>query len=153
MEFLGIEIEEFTDAAYKDPNDQELGEWVWARTDRTKTEISAFNAECTRFGMSGTGRERLNQLRSQLCPERVEIGRIFDLLDYDDQTSFGIIDLNRRPPRSPYDNRVGGLTGLARMIDKGRALRTDTLGGYWFGNKSGNDRSVLGFLHLTAEEF
>ena len=105
-------------------------------------------------GMHQVRNERnRTQLRSQLCPERVEIGRIFDLLDYDDQTSFGIIDLNRRPPRSPYDNRVGGLTGLARMIDKGRALCTATLGSYWFGDKSGNDRSVLGFLHLTAEEF
>ena len=152
MEFLGIEVEAFTEAAYENPNDDELGEWVRARTGRTATEISIFNAERTQFGLTGEGRERLNLLRSRLCPERVEIDRVFDLIDYDDQNSFGIVDLNRRPPRSPYDTAVGGLTGLARMIDKARAVRTDTLGGYWFGEESGIDRAVLEFLGLTQDE-
>ena len=153
MEFLGIEVGTFTEAAYQNPNDGELGEWVRSQTHRTATEISIFNAERTRFGLSGQGRERLHLLRSRLCPERVEIDRVFDLIDYDDQNSFGIVDLNRRPPRSPYDTGVGGLTGLARMIDKARAVRSDTLGGYWFGDESGIDRAVLEFLGLTQDEF
>ena len=153
MEFLGIDVDAFTEAAYENPNDGELGEWVRSQTQRTVTEISIFNAERTRFGLSGQGRERLNMLRSRLCPERVEIDRVFDLIDYDDQNSFGIVDLNRRPPRGPFDTGVGGLTGLARMIDKARAVRSDTLGQYWFGDESGIDRAVLGFLGLTQDEF
>ena len=120
MEFLGIDVDAFTEAAYENPNDGELGEWVRSQTHRAVTEISIFNAERTRFGLPGQGRERLNLLRSRLCPERVEIDRVFDLIDYDDQNSFGIVDLNRRPPRSPFDTGVCGLTGLARMIDKAR---------------------------------
>ena len=153
MEFIGIEVDAFTAAAYENPNDGELGEWVRSRTQRTATEISIFNAERTRFGLSGKGRERLNVLRSRLCPERVEIERVFDLIDFDDQNSFGIVDLNRRPPRSPFDTGVGGLAGLARMIDKARAVRFDTLGAYWFGDESGIDRAVLGCLGLTQDEF
>ena len=153
MEFLGIDVDAFTEAAYENPNDGELGAWVRSQTHRAVTEISIFNAERTRFGLSGQGRERLNLLRSRLCPERVEIDRVFDLIDYDDQNSFGIVDLNRRPPRSPFDTGVGGLTGLARMIDKARAVRSDTLGQYWFGDESGIDRVVLEFLGLTQDEF
>ena len=153
MEFLGIDVDAFTEAAYENPNDGELGEWVRSQTHRAVTEISIFNAERTRFGLPGQGRERLNLLRSRLCPERVEIDRVFDLIDYDDQNSFGIVDLNRRPPRSPFDTGVCGLTGLARMIDKARAVRSDTLGQYWFGDESGIDWAVLEFLGLTQDEF
>ena len=153
MEFMGIEVDAFTEAAYENPNDRELGDWVRSQTQRTASEISVFNAERVRFGLTGQGRERLNLLRSRLCPERVEIDRVFDLIDYDDQNSFGIVDLNRRPPRSPYDTGVGGLAGLARMIDKARAVRSDTLGEYWFGDESGFDRAVLTFLGLGQDEF
>ena len=75
------------------------------------------------------------------------------LIDYDDEHSFSIVDLNRRPPRSPYDRSVGGITALARMIDKGRANNSGTLGSYWVGEDSGFDRRILEFLGLSQEEF
>jgi len=53
------------------------------------------------------------------------------LLDYDDEQSFGLVDLTRHAPRNPYDDSAGGLAGLARMIDKARAANSGTLGKYW----------------------
>ena len=42
---------------------------------------------------------------------------------------------------------------LARLIDKGRALNSDTLGDYWYGQDSGVDRGVLEFLNTGVDEF
>ena len=42
-------------------------------------------------------------------------------MDFDDEKSFGIVDLRRHAPRSIYDVSVGGVAGLARAIDKARA--------------------------------
>jgi hypothetical protein len=153
LEFLGISAGDFQEGAYANPNDIELSDWVRERCQRTPAEICAFNASRTRFGKYGEARERLRQRRQQLCPERGDIETIFDLLDYDDEKSFGLVDLTRHAPRSPYDTTVGGLAGLARLIDKGRAYNSATLGEYWFGNDSGFDRRLMGFLGITQEEF
>ena len=79
--------------------------------------------------------------------------KILDLMDYDDQKSFGIIDLARRPPRSPYDINIGGIAHLARLIDKARATGNNSLGEYWYGEDSGIDRKLLAFLEISAQNF
>ena len=75
------------------------------------------------------------------------------LQDVDDQLSFGIVDLNRRAPRSPYNTDVYGMVQLARLIDKGRASNSNTIGAYFYGEDSGIDRATLNFLGISAAEF
>ena len=153
LEFLRIEAGDLAEAAYLNPNDDELADWVREHTSRSAAEISIFNARTTLGGSADASRERFLGRRAEICPERADINTWFDLIDYDDQLSFGLVDLTRRPPRSPYDASLGGIMGLARMIDKGRAFARDTIGDYWYGQDSGIDRAVLGLLELTPEEF
>jgi hypothetical protein len=153
LTFLGIAAADFAQAAYENPNDAELTEWVRAHTRRTQAEISAFNAGLSVLGRSGPGRERFLQRRAEICPEGTTADSWLDLLDVDDERSFGLVDLTRHAPRSGYDTSLGGVTGLARMVDKGRAFLGGTLGEYWYGSDSGADRSVLEFLGVTADEF
>ena len=42
---------------------------------------------------------------------------------------------------------------LARLIDKGRAFNSKTLGGYWYGQDSAIDRYLLDFLKISIDEF
>jgi hypothetical protein len=153
LAFLGIAAEDFLQAAWENANDLELGEWVRARAQRTDAQICAFNAALSSRGKHPPLRERFLQRRAEICPECSFVETWFDLLDVDDQQSFGVVDLTRRPPRSPYDRSVGGICGLARMIDKGRAHQAGLLGLYWYGEDSGADRAVLAFLGLGASEF
>jgi len=153
LEFLGIDEGDFAAAAYENPNDTELGEWVRERAGQTPGEICAFNARMTSHGRHGKPREYFLKRRAQICPECTWIDTWFDLIDYEDEHSFGLVDLTRHAPRSPYDVSVGGITGLARMIDKGRAHRAAALGDYWYGKDSGADRAVLEFLGVRADEF
>ena len=153
--FLGIPDDDFRDAAYKNPNDLELGAWVTERTSRKHEEISWFNHRlANRRPETDEQRAYFEETRDKVAPGRTEITTWFDLIDVDDEFSFGTIDLTRHPPRSAYDAGVGGIVGLARMIDKGRASLKDTLGEYWYGLDSGIDRDyVLPFLGVSAEEF
>lgn len=154
LECLGISAEDFAEAACHNPNDLELGEWVRAHTSRTPAQISAFNAQRAMRGLNTPGlRERFLERRNALCPERTDLTTFSELLDYDDEHSFGLVDLTRHAPRNPYDDRVGGLVSLGRLIDKARAANSGTLGGYWFGKDSGIDRALLEFLGMTQEEF
>lgn len=153
LNFLGISEEDFAEAAYENPNDIELGEWVKGRTERTPAEICAFNATLSSRGRSGPSRERFLQRRAEICPECTWVETWFDLIDVDDEKGFGLVDLARHAARSSYDTGVGGVTGLARMIDKGRAYNSDTLGDYWYGEDSGADKGVLEFLGMSAAEF
>ncbi len=153
LEFLGLGQEDFMEGAYRNPNDVELGEWIQECVERSAAEVAAFNAGQADRGRIDASRERFEQRRSEICLERTEINTWFDLIDYDDEHSFGLVDLTRHPPRSPYHTEVGGVVGLARMIDKGRAHNKDTLGEYWFGQDSGIDRAVLELLGLSQDEF
>lgn len=153
LAFLKIPADEFARAAWENPNDRELGEWVRAHTDRTAAHVSAFNARISALGRYLPARERFLRRREEIAPAAVGIDTWFDLIDLDDQQSFGLVDLTRRPPRSPYDTSVGGVAGLARLIDKGRARNGGTLGLYWYGDDSGADRGVLAFLRLKADPF
>ena len=154
LESLAISAGDFMEGAYANPNDTELGEWIAERAQISKGRISILNAELADHGVRTAGwAERFTGRRDEICPERPDIDTYFELMDLDDQLSFGLIDLTRQPPRSPYDRSVGGIMGLARMIDKGRAFASDNLGEYYFGNDSGFDRWTLELLALTQDEF
>jgi hypothetical protein len=153
LQFLGVDGDDFARAAWENPNDDELGDWVRQHTTRTAAQISSFNAMICALGRYQPARERLLQRRTELGGQPGEVECFFDLLDLDDQQSFGLVDLTRRPPRSPYDTSVGGVTGLARLIDKGRARNGATLGLYWYGEDSGVDRGLLAFLGVNAADF
>ncbi|MGY8825223.1 MAG: DUF5069 domain-containing protein [Candidatus Latescibacterota bacterium] len=147
LAFLGVGADEFVQAAYANPNDRELSEWIGERVQKTPPEICAFNASRAQFGRFGEVRERFMVRRAAVCGENTSaIDTFFDLIDYEDELSFGIVDLTRRAPRSIYDTSVGGVAGLARAIDKARAYNSDLLGEYWYGEDSGVDRGVLIFV-------
>ncbi len=154
LEFLGIGADEFLEGAYANPNDLELGEWIGQRSSPGPSRISALNARLTVYGLRTPGyEERFAKRREEICPDRPDVQTFFDLIDIDDQQSFGIVDLTRRPPRSAYDTGLGGITGLGRSIDKGRAHLSGHLGDYWFGEDSGFDRRIFEFLGLSQDEF
>ena len=153
LDFLGIEEDAFRQAAYENPNDDELSEWIAERCDKSAADKSVFNAWRANVGRYGEMHERLKMRRAEVAPERGDIETFFDLQDLDDELSFGLTDLRRHPPRSPFDLSVGGLACLARMIDKFRAAHCNCLGEYWCGEDSGFDRAVLGFLGLDEEAF
>ena len=153
LDFLGIEEDAFRQAAYENPNDDELSEWIAERCEKSAADKSVFNAWRANVGRYGEMHERLKMRRAEIAPERGDIESFFDLQDLDDELSFGLTDLRRHPPRSPFDLSVGGLACLARMIDKFRAAHCNCLGEYWCGEDSGFDRAVLGFLGLDEEAF
>ena len=154
LEFLSISEDDFEDAAWRNPNDAELGQWLQEQASFTAATVSLLNEWLTGRGLHTPGiEETFRARRDDVCPERPEVKTYFELMDIDDEASFGIVDLNRRAPRSPFDTSLGGVYGLARMIDKGRAYLTGHGGVYWFGQDSGFDRRILDFLKLSDEEF
>ena len=104
------------------------------------------------YAPNEASQERFNARRQEIDPTRTDITTWVALQDLDDQLSFGIIDLNRRAPRSPYNTDVYGMVQLARLIDKGRAANSNTLGAYFYGEDSGIDRATLNFLGVSATE-
>jgi hypothetical protein len=153
LEFLGLSADAFMEGAYANPNDTELSEWIGERVEKTPSEICTFNATRAQFGRSGEAGGYLVNRRNEICPERVDIETFFDLVDYDDEKSFALVDLSRHAPRGIYDTSLAGVAGLARAIDKGRAFNSNTLGEYWYGEDSGFDRKVLEFVGVKADEF
>ncbi|AWT59476.1 MAG: hypothetical protein DF168_00666 [Candidatus Moanabacter tarae] len=153
LDFTGIDADHFREAAYTHPNDCELSEWLGGNCKKNAQEISIFNAHEVNYGRYGMALEQLKIRRTEIHPDRADIETFFDLMDLDDETCFGLTDLSRHAPRSVYDETVGGVAGLARMIDKYRALHGCSLGDYWVGEDSGFDRSILEFLDLSSSEF
>ena len=153
LDFLGIEEDAFRQAAYENPNDDELSEWIAERCEKSAADKSVFNAWRANVGRYGEMHQRLKMRRAEIAPERGDIESFFDLQDLDDELSFGLTDLRRHPPRSAFDQSVGGLACLARMIDKSRAAHCNCLGEYWCGEDSGFDRAVLDFLGLDQAAF
>lgn len=153
LQFIGISAKDFAEGAYENPNDSELSSWITKRSSNSSGCISMLNAKLCDRGIRTDGfKERFIQRRKDICADRLDIETFFDLMDVDDQLTFGVVDLTRRPPRSPYDTSIGGVMALSRMIDKARACITGNLGEYGFGEDSGFDRLVLEFLGLTQEE-
>ncbi len=180
LEFLGIGQDAFRQAAYENPNDDELSEQIAAHCQKSAKSAAeksvfsvcranvgrhpahplqhshhpdAFDAARASTGDYDQMRARLAARRAEIAPERTDVHSFFDLQDLDDELSFGLTDLRRHPPRSPFDLSVGGLACLARMIDKFRAAHCNCLGQYWCGEDSGFDRAVLDFLGLDQEAF
>lgn len=153
LTFLGISASDFQEAAVNNPNNLEIGAWVLENCDKSQDEIDAFNETLVNYGPNEASQERFNARIQEIDPSRTDIATWVALQDLDDQLSFGIIDLNRRAPRSPYDTDVYGMVQLARLIDKGRAFNSNTLGAYFYGEDSGIDRATLSFLGVSAAEF
>ena len=153
LEFLGISAADFQEAAVNNPNNLEIGAWVLENSGKSQDEIDEFNDTLVNYGPNEATRERFEARCQEVDPTRTDINTWVALQDVDDQLSFGIVDLNRRAPRSPYNTDVYGMVQLARLIDKGRASNSDTLGAYFYGEDSGIDRATLGFLGISAAEF
>ena len=153
-EFLGISAASLARASCEHLNDLELGEWVGANTSKRSGEVPSFNALISGKGPESQEEERIFETAlERSAPGRTDVTTWFDLLDLDDEASFETVDLSRRPPRSPYDLSAGGLAGLGRMIDKGRAFLGFTLADFWYGEESGVDRFILKFLGVSADAF
>ena len=153
LTFLGISADDFQEAAANNPNNLEIGAWVLKNSGKSQDEIEAFNETLVNYGPNEATQERFEARCREVDPTRTDITTWVALQDADDQLSFGIIDLNRRAPRSPYNTDVYGMVQLARLIDKGRAFNSDTLGAYFYGEDSGIDRATLAFLGVSAAEF
>ncbi len=154
LELLGLSPQDFEEAAWRNPNDAELGEWIREQSSFTAAGVSVLNAHLTPRGLATADvAETFRKRRDEVCPDRPDVTTYFELMDIDDEQSFGIVDLNRRPPRSAFDTSLGGVNGLARMIDKGRAHNAAHLGAYWFGEDSGFDRRILELLNLSSADF
>ena len=153
LTFLGISAADFQEAAVNNPNDLEIGAWVLENCGKPQDEIDAFNETLVNYAPNETSQERFNARLQEIDPSRTDITTWVALQDLDDQLNFGIIDLNRRAPRSPYNTDVYGMVQLARLIDKGRAFNSNTLGAYFYGEDSGIDRATLTFIGVSATEF
>ena len=153
LAFLGISAADFQEAAVNNPNNLELGAWVLENSGKSQDEINTFNQTLVNYGPNETTRERFEARCQEVDPTRTDITTWVELQDVDDQLSFGIVDLNRRAPRSPYNTDVYGMVQLARLIDKGRASNGNTLGAYFYGEDSGIDRATLTFLRVSPAEF
>ncbi len=153
LTFLGISAADFQEAAVNNPNDLEIGAWVRENCDKSDDAIETFNETLINYAPNEASQERFNARLQEIDPTRTDITTWVALQDLDDQLSFGIIDLNRRAPRSPYNTDVYGMVQLARLVDKGRAFNSNTLGAYFYGEDSGIDRATLAFLGVSAIEF
>ena len=153
LTFLGISAADFQEAAVNNPNDLEIGAWVLENCSKSHDDIDAFNETLINYAPNEASQERFNARIQEIDPSRTDITTWVALQDLDDQLSFGIIDLNRRAPRSPYNTDVCGMVQLARLIDKGRAFNSNTLGEYVYGENSGFDRRAFDFLGVSAAEF
>ena len=153
LTFLGISAADFQEAAVNNPNDLEIGAWVLENCGKSQDDIDAFNETLVNYAPNEASQERFNARIQEIDPSRTDITTWVALQDLDDQLSFGIVDLNRRAPRSPYNTEVYGMVQLARLIDKGRAFNSNTLGAYFYGEDSGIDRATLAFLGTSATEF
>ncbi len=156
LELLGIDAATFAEGAWLNPNDVELGEWLQERiTTLSPGDVSTFNARMSLHGIATPGyEEKFATRRDEVCGVgQTQVTTYFELMDIDDQQHFNLVDLERRPPRSPYDASVAGITAFGRMIDKGRAHLAGRLSVYYCGDDSGFDRRILEHLGLTQAEF
>mgnify|MGYP000502959666 CR=1 FL=1 len=119
LDFIELNADEFLDAAIDNPNDIELSEWLGRRVKKEDSAKFYFNAQRAYFGCYGEEREVFLARRIEVGCDGSEADTFFDLMDFDDQKSFCIVDLRRRAPRSVYDFSICGIAGLARLIDKG----------------------------------
>ena len=153
LDFIELNADEFLGAAIDNPNDIELAEWLGRRVKKEDSAKFYFNAQRAYFGRYGKEREVFLSRRIEVGCDGSEADTFFDLMDFDDEKSFCIVDLRRRAPRSVYDFSIFGIAGLARLIDKGFAYKSKMLGIYKFGERSFLDKLILDFLKMSETEF
>lgn len=153
LKFLGISAADFQEAAVNNPNNLELGEWVLENSGKSAAEIDAFNHTLVNYAPNDETRQRFESRCREVGVSPMEITTWVALQDVDDERSFGIVDLERHAPRSPFNTDIYGIVHIARMVDKGRAANSDSLGLYYYGADSGMDRVALEFLGLTPDAF
>ena len=154
LNFLKISPEEFQEAAVNNPNDSELGAWVSERSGNRFGKIVDFNhMMLAREPEDEEAQALFNSRIEGIDSSRTDITTWTQLQDLDDELTFGIIELARHAPRSPYNTDILGIMGLARTLDKAKAFNSNTLGVYRYGFNSGHDRHVLGFLGIASQEF
>ena len=56
-------------------------------------------------------------------------------------------------PRGIINQDVAGICGVARMTDKVRAAHSGEIGSYKYGANSEQDKGILSFLGISADEF
>lgn len=153
LKFLGISAADFQEAAVNNPNNLELGEWVLENSGKSAAEIDAFNHTLVNYAPNDETRQRFESRCSEIGVSPTEITTWVALQDVDDERSFGIVDLARHAPRSPFNTDICGIVHVARMVDKGRAANSDSLGLYYYGEDSGADQVALEFLGITPDAF
>ena len=153
LTFLGIAAADFQEAAVNNPNDLELGEWVLETSGKSAAEIDAFNHTLVNYAPNEETRERFESRCREVGVSPREVTTWVALQDVDDEGSFGIVDLARHAPRRPSNTDICGIVHVARMVDKGRAANSDSLGLYYYGEDSSMDRITLEFLGLTPDAF
>jgi len=62
-------------------------------------------------------------------------------------------DLTILQPQDIRNKDIAGLCGIARIADKARTAHIGKLGGYTYGNASKQDKRILAFLGISAEDF
>ena len=89
LEFLGISAEDFARAAVNNPNDIELGDWVFQKSGKTEDEIADFNRSVSEAGPE-TDEERASfqEYLNELDPTRTDVTTWSALMLLDDQISF-----------------------------------------------------------------
>ncbi len=63
------------------------------------------------------------------------------------------MDMTKQPPRRPTNTSMLGIVSLARLTDKARAHRANTIGEHLYGENSGLDKIVLDFLGVSHDDF
>jgi hypothetical protein len=87
--FLGVSAEAFQAAAYENPNDAELGDWVLSESGKSDADIEAFNDDISSRGpVSDEQRAFFKETLEAAGSDRTDVTTWFDLLDIDDEASF-----------------------------------------------------------------
>ena len=152
LALLGISAEEFAEAA-DEHDDQSLNKWIVERSGISQEVIHQFNqTELERLPETEEYKQRVKDRISKYAPGRTDIKTILQSIELDDWGNFWQKDLTKKPPRSPRAKDIAGIFGVARMADKARAVQAGKNGEYRYGEDSGQDRIILEFLEVSADE-
>ena len=151
LDFLGIAADDFADAADR-YSDHELARWVREVSDRTDTEIEAFNRDhLTQEPQDENAKQRLKDRIARYAPGRTDIKTVLQSIELDDWGAFREVDLRKRAPRSPHCQDVAGIYDLARISEKARADKAGKRGEYIYNCPI--DQAIFGFLDISPEDF
>ncbi len=153
LELLGIAADDFAKAV-DEHDDEALQAWVLENSSVTQAEIDEFNhRELSLEPPTEQYKQLLRDRLAKYAPGRTDITTVLQSMELDDWGGFWQVDLTTQPPRSAHSKDVAGCHGVARMADKGRAARAGKIGEYTYGEDSGQDRRILEFLGVSADDF